>query len=426
MAMAIVLGYGGGALNTLISFTLDGRDILKLAFVEEYWLSFTLGNIIAIAGVLHVVGRFHNTSALLPNFDLCADKKNRALLLISVIFGATILLLFTGEIGFMRDTRFSGFANISVKATLINILILPVGILVFYLGLKEQSKVLKYTLMLVAAILLIITVGFGRRIFIFSALIYLMVFFGKNDSNKLLTFKNLAILVFIIILSNVATTTFSLMRITKNSISNTSTNSIIELVPKTIENYQESERLNLDETIHKNLSSRGFVLNYLALLVEASFKYEPLYGEGFKNALIVSTPGILYPSKYKNIFVNEDKLFFNHFRISDVKDGASSILTAGIGDFGMYGLIAYPLILCIFFSTLLKALNRLLSPVKYLFISIISCYAFISLEQDIAGYLSTLRNFPLILFILWLFLDFKRPPPFTNDVKNNLNIMNIK
>jgi hypothetical protein len=426
MAMAIVFGYGGGALNTLISFTLDGLDILKIAYVEEYWLSLTLGLVTASAGVLHVIGRFHNASALLKNFEVSADQKYLALLLISLVFALTLSMYINGEIGFMRDTRIHGLVNVSIKATLIDILILPVSALTLFLSLKEESKMLKYTLMLISAVFLLITFGFGRRIFAISVLIYMMIFFSKNDKKKL-SLKNLVVLVFTIILVQVAATSFSLMRIAKYSLQDTSKNvSIVELIPKTLDTYFDSERLNTEEVIHKNVTTRTFVLNYLALLVKASSKFEPLYGENFLRALTFATPGILYPEKYQTIFINEESLLTKQLRLRFFKDEAGSIFTGGVGDFGIYGLFAYPLILCLVFTTFLNTISRLFNPASYFLVSMTACYCIISIEQDLSSYLNVIRNILIILFILWLFFNFNRILPFTNDVKNNPNIMNMK
>jgi hypothetical protein len=419
LAMAMVLGYGTGTLNTLLSFTLDGLDIQKIALVEEYWNSLTLGLVTASAGVLHVIGRFHKTSALFQSFELCADEKYRALLLIVVIFSAVIISIATGGIGFMGETRIKGYMNISPIASIISFMILPVSVLAFYLGLKEDSRILKHTLILLSALLLLVTFAFGRRVFVISTIIYLMIFFGNIDQKKLLSLKSLAIAVFLLILINIMTNAFSAMRIASNSMPITSSkNTIVELIPKTIDVYLDSDRLGVDDIIHANLSSRTFVLGYLALLVKASSKFEPIHGEDFLRALIISMPGIFYPSKYKLLNYSEEQLFNLNFRTENIRDAAGSIATAGVGDFGIYGLFAYPLILCIAFSVFLRFINRLISPVKYFFISMMVCYSFISLEQDIAGFILIFRNLLFVLFILWLFFNFNSKK-FTNTTKSD-------
>jgi hypothetical protein len=408
MAMAIVFGYGTGSLNTLISFTLDGLNILKFAVVEEYWLSFSLGLATASAGILHVIGRFHNTSALFLNFELCADQKNRALLIIIFIFFLVILLLYSGNIGFMGDTRLAGYVNVSPIAATVSFLILPVGILAFYLGLKEESKVIKFILMLLAVLLLLIMFGLGRRVFALSTIIYLMVFFFNFDTKKLLSVKSLVIFFLVVIILQIATTTFAIMRIATYSNQNTTKkNSIVELIPRTIDIYKDYERLNLDEQIHKNISTRTFVLGYLALLVKASSKFEPTHGTLALRALVFSTPGILYQGKYQSkLFVDEESIVGNQFGLSTLKDNANSFLTAGVADFGIYGLFAYPLIICLLYSVFLNTINGLVSPVRYLFISTLVCYNAIALEQDLVGFLLNLRNILIALFLTWLFFEF--------------------
>jgi hypothetical protein len=408
MGMAIVLGYGTGTLNSYLSHTLDGLNLFNLATVEEYWLSLTLGLTTGCAGFLHVFGRFHNTSPLIQNFELSADHKNRALLLLFLIMGLVMLAIATGQISLMGDTRINkGYVNVSPTATLISILVLPAGVLALYLALKEESKLLKFTLIFMAALSLLVMLGGGRRAFLVSIVIYLMFFFFSNESKKLLSPKSLLILVFIVILIKFLTTAFFVMRMASFSVQHTlSKTTIVELIPKTIGLYKDYDRLNIDDKVTENFSSRTFILDYLASILKGSSKYEILYGEDFIRAVTISTPGLLYPSKYiSKYFTEEEVMFYKQYK-SSKKDSAGSILTAGTGDFGVYGLFFYPLILSFFYSVLLKKLNQLFSPVKCLLISVTFFFNFLFLEQDITGSLLAIRNTPIILFILWLAFDF--------------------
>jgi hypothetical protein len=209
------------------------------------------------------------------------------------------------------------------------------------------------------------------------------------------------------------------MRIATYSIQNTTKKiSIVELIPKTIDIYKDYERLNISEQIHNNLSTRSFVLGYLAELVKASSKFEVLDGQLALRALVFSTPGIIYPDKYQsNLFVDEEKLVGNQYGLTAKKDSANSFLTAGVADFGIYGLFAYPIIICLVYSTILSSINRLVSPVRYLFISMLVCYNAIALEQELGGFLLTLRNILIALFLTWLFFDFNSNKALTKKVK---------
>ena len=154
----------------------------------------------------------------------------------------------------------------------------------------------------------------------------------------------------------------------------------------------------------------------MAKLEKATSTIEPTYGENILRSLVVSTPGFLYPSKYRNkLFIQaEEVLFDRNFRLTSMDEG-NTFLTAGVGDFGNFGLFAMPLFICLIFSSILKILNRLISPVRCSLISLFICYSVISVEKDLTGFFTSIRTIMIILFISWVFFNF--------NIKNNKSMM---
>ena len=254
-----------------------------------------------------------------------------------------------------------------------------------------------------AVVLLVIQFGLGRRIFLFSILIYVMAALLSKRPKKLITVQNIVVVALIVGAIQVATTTFYTMRVATFAFKNAPEKpSIVVLVPEAIQVYKDRDKLNLAKQIHDNLSSRTFLIEYLATLAERSDKIEPLYGQNIARAIVVATPAILYWGKYKNpLFIDEENFLNPHFRLP-VWDAANSVFTAGVGDFGELGYFILPVIVCFIFSLYLRLIYAILPPLAGTLISFYLCKVLFSVEEDIVSFFTASRSVFILLAISWL------------------------
>ena len=409
LGMALILAYGTGTLNSLVSYSLDNMNLLKSSSVDEYWLSRTLGFATAAAGFLHFIGRFDHGGFLFQQFDLTGAQKKRALWLVGLTVATTVYFIATGKLGFMANIQaVQGYVGISSSASVVYDLILPVGALALYLGIKEDSLKLKFLLIGLAMFLLFLQFSFGRRIFVFSTLIYIMSALVARKPENIISLRNITFFLLIAVGIQFATTAYYTMRVSGYSYKNLQKSpSILERIPDAIQTYKDRDRLHLAEQMHENLSSRTFVLEYLAMLEKSTSTIELTYGENMLRALVVATPSLLYPSKYKNKLFTAEEGFLNpHFRLPSL-DLANSVLTSAVGDFGEVGLFIIPVIVCFIFSCMLRISYHYLPPIGGVLISFYISYRLISVEEDIGAYFTSLRFVIILLCIAWAVFVFK-------------------
>jgi hypothetical protein len=409
LGMALVLAYGTGTLNSLVTYAMDNNDLLLSSSVNEYWLSRTLGLATAAAGFLHVVGRFDSKGYVFPKIDSIELKSNRAIWFVGIIAVIAITFIATGKLGFMADLASKeGYVGVSSTTAIILDLMTPAGALALYFGRKVDERYKKVIFITVAILLLVIQFGLGRRIFVFSLLVYVMAAVLAKRPKKLFSVQNITMLLAIVMLVQAATTAFFVLRVARYSFkASHKPPSIVEMIPEAIKIYKDRDRLYIAEQIHENLSSRTFVLEYLATLTERSTEIEPTYGQNLLRAAVVATPIILYWGKYKNpLFGSEEDLLNRHFRMP-VWDASNSILTASVGDFGEVGFFVMPVILCFIFSMYLRIAYTLATPTSGILVSFFICKVLLSVEEDVVAYFTSSRSVFIILAITWLVFSFK-------------------
>jgi hypothetical protein len=409
LAVALMLAYGTGTLNSLVSYALDNKDLLSTSSVAEYWLSRTLGLATTAAGFLHIVGRFDTKGYMFVQLDMIDFQVKRTMWFVGLVFLVAVIFIATGKLGFMADlAAVEGYVSISASSAILLDLMTPAGAIALYLGRRLEHRNKKIFFISLAVILLVIQFGLGRRIFVFSLLIYMIVAVLAKRPEKIFSTKNIVILIVIAMLIQVATSTFFIMRVAGYAFKNTQKKpSIVQLVPEAIKVYKDRERLYIAEQIHENLSSRTFVLEYLAALSEKSTIIKPLLGKNLERALVVATPSIIYWSKYKNpLFIDEENLLNPHFRLP-VTDNANTVLTASVGDFGEIGLFILPVFICVVFSLLMRLTQKLAPAITYMLILIFVCKTLLSVEQDIVTYITAMRSIFIILIISWFIFESK-------------------
>lgn len=404
LGAALMLAYGIGTLNSLVSYTLDHRDLLLESSVTEYWLSRTLGLATAAAGFLHVVGRFDKQGYLFPKFTFVDNLTKRGLLLVGLVTVITMIFIATGKLGFMANiSAIEGYAGISSSSAIILDLIGPTGALALYFSRKDLQNKRNIYFLILGILLLGIQFGLGRRIFVFSILIYVMATLLSKRPKKIISIQNIVVAALIVVVIQVATTAFYTMRVAGYAFKNAPKKpSIVVLVPEAIEVYKDREKLQLAKQIHDNLSSRTFLIEYLATLAERSSRIEPLYGQNLARALVVAAPSIIYWGKYKNpLFGSEEELLNPHFKLP-VWDAANSILTAGVGDLGELGFFILPVMVCFVFSLYLRLIYLVIPPIAGLLISFYICKVMLSVEEDFVSYFTASRSVFILLGVAWL------------------------
>jgi hypothetical protein len=155
------------------------------------------------------------------------------------------------------------------------------------------------------------------------------------------------------------------------------------------------------EATQTNFQSRTFVLSFLAKILDASSHQTPALGQDALALAEEAIPSVLYPSKNPNF--SEEGLVNQQFQL-DFPDQPNSILTAGATDFGLLGIILYPLLLVLALKAVFAVAARWLPPVPLIFATLYFIYLMLLTEIALTGYLESLRDTIVFGTILAMFL----------------------
>lgn len=124
---------------------------------------------------------------------------------------------------------------------------------------------------------------------------------------------------------------------------------LFELVTYAWSEYISSDSQFLDRVQEKesyNLSTRTFVLNYLAALIQAASNKQPLYGQDIFSNVLNALPRFVFSEK-SSLLMNEP-LYRYEYGLPNI-DSANFLYFSAYGDFSWLGTLIYPLILFIVF-----------------------------------------------------------------------------
>jgi hypothetical protein len=157
-----------------------------------------------------------------------------------------------------------------------------------------------------------------------------------------------------------------------------------------------------------NLQDRtAFEVRYLSWLGRGGNTPSPLMGQDFLLGAKMAVPDRIYSvlgaSKDSARKIGtEEGLANEHFGLPD-DDDANSILTGGIIDFGLTGVLIYPLLVCFLTRLLLSLASTALKPEGQIVLMLSAMTLFSLSEVEVGDYLLGLRNMA-ILGVVWGFV----------------------
>jgi hypothetical protein len=404
LAAMLLVAYGTGTMNSVITFAIDHQALVADSEITQYWYSRTLGIVLAACGCLHVAGRIDPRGFVFRAPNVTTEDRTRVLIFATSIFCVYGVFLITGRIGYQGNIGDgTGGPAVSPVSSILTSLVTPAGALALFVSLRSTGKS-RALLVGLALMLLVCQFGGGRRIIWFSSIAYAMVVLLVVRPKSLFGIRSVLIVVIAVFALQALSTFYMAMRMASYTLQHRSSSKItvLQLVPKAIEIYTNDERGDLQASVRENYKTRTFVLDYLTLIVEREVNHSPLYGDDLRRALIVATPSVLYPGKFRNDFFESEEPLINPRFGLPVWDDANSVLTAGAADFGLPGIFIYPLVLCVLYSLVLNLVQRFAPPPAALLAGVSVCQILLSAENDISFYFSSLIATLLMLGMAWV------------------------
>ena len=399
LGIELLFGYGAGAFNTWITLPRGGLSLAMAMGSDEGVLTRGLAAVLMSSACLFFLGEIFERPLFGRDFRFQIDAKTRVLTYagtLAILLGyATHQLVLGGATG--------GGGHVSVPGVFLAWLYTPltsIAVVAFLTAKRPVDKVLGG---LTALVLLLLFSAMGRRITLYTAMEVLLVMGLAGFRWRQKPVRNALVILVLAALMIAGSLTYMLIRIATSTghHANDTTGKRFVVAGKLVQKNGAGAFKQAGEATQTNFQSRTFVLSFLATILDASSHQTPALGQDAVALTEQAIPKVLYPDKPPGFA--EEGLVNYQFQL-DFPDQPNSILTAGATDFGLLGMILYPLLLVLALKAVLSLAARWLPPVPLIFASLYLIYLMLLTEITLTGYMQSLRDTILFGTILTVFL----------------------
>jgi len=407
LAGSLLLGYGSGTVNTMLSFALSGYDGLLVVGIPKNYVAYAVQLVLLASAALLAAGHFE-PPFICPRHLVRMSWKQERFLWIAVAFSALAYwhgdLSFEGSIVEAGTYRNSIFASLAAGMPGICLPLSAIGIV----QARGRQRIRFILLGLLAALMLF---PMGRRAVFYPLAIAIFAALRLSGWQPRFSAARKGMIA-VSLLAVMGLSSFFFLSL-RTSVNQSGSNhgvyrngSLLAAAPILIENLLTNQSAMASQ-VGENMQSRTFIIGYLALLARGGDTPSPMMGSDAAFSVKIAIPDMVYsffgidktPLRQIN---TEEGLANEHFGLP-VYDDANSILTGGLIDFGLAGVIAYPLLLCLLFRGLLYVTKTLINIEGEIFAILFVLSALLQTEYELSAYVAGIRGLILMIFI-WTLL----------------------
>lgn len=398
LGMMLLFGYGAGALNTWITLPRGGLSLATAMGSNEGVLTRGLAAVLMSSACLYFFGEIFERPLFGRDFRFRIDDRTRILTYVGAL--AILIGYATHQLGIGGAA--GGGGHVSVPGVFLSWLYPPLTSIAVVGFLTAERTIDRVLGGLAALVLLLVFSVMGRRITIYTSLEVLLVMglAGFRWREKIV--RNMLVIVALAAVAVGASLTFMLLRIAGSTVTRgeATVGRKFEIAGKLVQRKGTGAFKQAGEATQTNFQSRTFVLSFLATILDASSHQTPALGQDAVALTELAIPSVLDP--YKNTDFSEEGLVNYQFQLA-FPDQPNSILTAGATDFGLLGMILYPLFLVLALKVILAIAARWLKPVSLMFVTLYFIYLMMQTEITLTGYMEALRDTLLFGTLLAMF-----------------------
>jgi hypothetical protein len=396
LAMTLLLGYGLGAVNTWL--TLPRGDLPLSAFLalDEGVLARGMAAVLLSAAVLCFLGELYERPLFGREFRIPLDQHSYSLIYLGTL--ATAAGFFTHSLGSGGGQSVNG--EQSVASALLAWLFSPLAALTLAVFLASGKGVSKLLTGICALILCVLLMVVGRRTVVYTAMEILFALRLTGYRVKGTILKKAMLFAALTGFVALGVTVVMLLRVAGNQTKAgylAPLSQKIEIAMTWVEDGTALKRAT--EANQSNVQKRTFVLGFFADVLEGSSRSTPALGRDLLGLASMAVPRVLYPDK---VGIGEEGLVDEIFGLT-YTDAANSILTGGATDFGLLGVIVYPLFAVWLMRFLIEILARFLSPLPVSIMVLGAVFMLMQTETTLTVYFLTIRNQIIFAIILSIF-----------------------
>ncbi len=396
LAMTLLLAYNLGALNSWLTVPRAELTIAEYFVRDPAALARAMAACLGSAALLLALGELYERPIFGREFRIRFDNGSAALVVVSaaLLVGAYA----AGNLGYMGIAG-SDTGHVSP----ISALTLWWSIPAFAYSVCATLNTTGMTRWLVGVCTIIqglALVPFGRRIFAFAVLLAVIAARLGSYRSRLSLVTKAVVATLGIALVLTASVAFLYLRVAgwgQKGASNFGTR--VSLAVETLEKRSPSEVFQL---LSSDASTRTFDIGYFSDLLEASQHSSPLLGQILAMNLQSLIPSALSADKFGLTPYGEEQLVDMKWGFS-YADEANSVFTAGAADFGITGVLIYPLLVVLLMRVTLEWAQFVMPTVGAVIVCLAFVFEMLQAEEVLIGYFTEVRNALILAALIYLF-----------------------
>jgi hypothetical protein len=394
---ALALGYGGGTANSWFTVPRGESTLGDFLHHEPATLTHTMGSILFSMAILMAVGEAFENPLFGEEFELLFPTQ--AIVFISVGVGVLLVAYATGALNYMGATH-GDTGQLGIFASFAAWLIGTLFAVTWVAALNVRTRVMRRYLMLLTILQFFLEIPIGRRSLAYAVVVGLISLRLGHYRFHWSWVKRIVMAGLLVWTLYAASMAFFYLRLAGFSSANRDL-SIVDRATLALQYFEEKDYSEVKEAFSENVQTRTFILGFLADLEHNADQFTPGYGQALIGQMQSAIPSAIYPSKDRN-FAEES--LSNTLFGTTYYDEANSVLTAGALDFGMLGIVFYPLLLTVMLRSFFEFISQSLPTFAAALIIIAGIAQLLQPETNMDAYFIIMRNGLLFGSVVWFFI----------------------
>ncbi len=393
LSLTLGLGYGVGTLNTWYTLPRSGKTLGEFLNINTPDLAEAMACILIAIALMLIGGEALEKPIFGEEFRVNFGDRAIGIVTLGALF--RMLTLATGSaIGFTSQANIQQ-GHVGAVATISGDVEAPLLALAFCMAINARSRFKKWYLYVLTSGLFLFDFPNGRRAMIYSAILIIIAARLGRFRVSISPFKKIAAVAVIGGMLYFFTLAFYYFRVASYTLNQPTLSQRIDAVVTLVDNKQNSD---VDQQFSTNVERRTFILGFLGELVGYTNSMPGGHGEDLVGQFKFALPSVLYPGKDVS-FTEEglaDDLFGAHYG-----DQANSIFTAGVIDFGVLGLVLYPLLVVLIFRIFLEFTSEIMPAFPACFMVLLLLGTLLEPETTVTSYFISMREGILLGSGVW-------------------------
>jgi|SRR5271155_1059224 len=394
------VGYCLGVVNSWL--TIQRGDLTLAAYFhrDPEAVSHAMAAVLISSGILYALGEIFETPIFGQNFLLPLD--NRAALFVPLGTALVIVGYITGQLGYMGATAAANGGHMSILGGALGWLFPTLFAFTCICILEWPKGMMRRIFAVMLAIQFLLIVPMGRRNLVYFVLLGVIATRFSSFKPKWSFPRKAVYAAIVLVVVGVGATAFYYLRYASYGKHRVS---LVDRISLAWTLFESGNTTKANESLKSNLQKRTFVLGFVSDLLDASFRIEPAEGRNALHEFQLVIPSALWADK--STFLYTEESVANTTYGFNYKDEANSLYSAGAIDFGIWGMIIYPIVISALFRLMAEIMRVNMPEVVATLVVLFLAYNALLTEAGLWIHFLAIRD--SLLYAAFLYALFRIP-----------------